>query len=70
MVFFFHYNKPASKSRGQPIISLHYSKTCHLINNLICDVPTKGKIRTKQPQFVICGKAKSIVIEDGVATIK
>ena len=61
-VFFYHYNKPASKKAGKPVISLHYNRTCHLVNNIKCYVPTYGKINKKQPFFVIKGKARLIQI--------
>lgn len=67
--FFFHYNKPASKQQGIPVISLHYRGACHLVNNLVCEVPTKGKINKRQPFFVMTGKAENIQIEDGMAHI-
>ena len=69
MRFFFHYNKPASRKRGKPIISLHYSKQCHLVENIVCNVYTRGKIRKRQPYFVLTGDADQITIEDGIATI-
>lgn len=65
--FFFHYNKPASKKANKPVISLHFQKQCYLVDNIIVNVPTKGKIRKTQPFFVITGKAKQIEIKDNVA---
>ena len=70
MVFFYHYNKPASRAAKKPVISVHFKGTCHLVDNIICNVPTKGRIRKSQPYFVVCGKAKEITIEDGIAIIK
>ena len=68
--FFFHYNKPASKKAGKPIISIHFKKQCILVSNLICDVKTQGKIRKIQPFFVISGKASNIFVENNIAYIK
>lgn len=70
-VFWFHFNKPASKKAGKPIISLHYDKTCHMVDNIICEVPTAGKLNKRQPHFVIRGYTTSIVIDKAtnVATI-
>lgn len=67
--FFYHYNKPASRAAKKPVISVHYAGTCHLVNNVLIGVPTWGKIRKIQPYFVICGRANSMYIEEGVAII-
>jgi len=68
--FFFHYNKPASRQKGSPVISLHYKQQCHLVGNVVCNVPTKGKINVKrQPNFVMAGKAENVLIENNVAYI-
>lgn len=69
MKFFFHYNKPESKKRGIPTITLHNKGKCLLINNVICNVPTYGKIRKQQPRFVIAGDAKNIRIINKIAHI-
>ena len=59
--FFFHYNKPASKQADKPQISLHFNKTCHVVDNITCYVPTKGKVRTtRQPFFIMTGKYNNI----------
>lgn len=54
--FFFHFNKPMSRLAGKPQISIHYKKTCHIVDNIVCNVPTKGHIKKQQPHFVIKGK--------------
>lgn len=66
--FFFHYNKPASKAAGMPQISIHYRGKCHLVDNVVVNVDTRGKIRKSQPRFVICGKGL-LEIQDGVGVI-
>lgn len=68
--FFFHYNKPASIKSGKPVISLHYDKKCHLIENIECLVPTRGRIRKDQPLFVMVGKCNSIKIKNRIAIIE
>jgi hypothetical protein len=68
--FFFHFNKPQSKSAGMPKISVHYDKRCIIVNNVICDVPTRGRIKKTQPVFVMTGKCNEIVITDDVAYIR
>ena len=56
--FFFHYNKPASKAAGEPVISVHWQGACHLVSNIVVNVPTWGKLNNRQPFFVIEGKAE------------
>jgi hypothetical protein len=67
--FYFHYNKPASLKAGKPQITVHTGKACLLVDNVVCNVPTAGRIRKTQPRFVVAGKARSVVIEGGVALI-
>lgn len=68
--FFYHFNKPASRQRGIPIISLHYRDKCLLVENLVCNVPTRGRInKNRQPNFVVTGKANNLVIKDNIAYI-
>lgn len=62
MRFWYHYNKPASKAAGRPRITVHYRGACHLVDNVVCKVPTAGRIRSTQPHFVIVG--------DGVMRVK
>lgn len=70
MKFFFHYNKPASLKRGKPTISLHFKGTCHLVDNIYCEVPTHSRIRTSSPKFVMAGDADMIEIEKGTAYLE
>jgi hypothetical protein len=51
--FFFHYNKPASREQKKPVISVHYKDQCFLVENIVCNVPTKGKLNKRQPYFVM-----------------
>lgn len=67
--FFFHYNKPASQRIGSPKISVHYDHVCHIVDNIVCDVPTLGKINKRQPIFVMKGKCKSFKVKKGIAYI-
>ena len=68
--FFFHFNKPASQRRGRPTISVHWKGACHLVNNVVVGVPTQGRVRDRQPRFVMAGKAKSFVVRNGVGVIR
>lgn len=67
--FWFHYNKPASKSRGKPTITVHWDGVCYLVDNLFVHVPTQGRIRKTQPYFVMAGKAEDVKIVFDVAYI-
>ncbi len=67
--FFFHFNKPASKSAGKVQVSLHYRGVCHILDNVVCNVPTEGKLKNRQPRFVMVGKASELKIKDNVATL-
>mgnify|MGYP006896938280 CR=1 FL=1 len=64
MKFFFHYNKPKSQQEGKPQISLHYRNQCHIVDNIVVNTPTNGKIRNEQPHFVVEGEAYIIEIDD------
>ena len=69
--FQLHYNKPLSRQRGYTVISLHVADTCHFVRNIDVKVPTKGKVRKRQPFFVMEGYAKKVVIdEQEVATVE
>ena len=67
--FFFHFNKPESKKKQKPQISVHYKKTCYIVDNVVCNVKTTGRVRKKQPLFVMAGKCKDFKIVDKVAVI-
>ena len=67
-VFFYHYNKPASLKAGKPQISVHYNKTCYVVDNICCGVPTWGHINKSQPRFVVKGRG-ILVLSDKIATI-
>ena len=69
-VFWFHYNKPASLSNKKPQISVHYDGVCHILDNLVCKVPTTGCIRKRQPYFIMKGKCEKFKIKNGIAIIK
>jgi hypothetical protein len=66
--FWFHFNKPASKAAKKPQITLHWNDSCHILDNIVCQVPISGRIRKNQPRWVIAGRGK-VTIENGVATI-
>lgn len=68
-VFFFHYNKPASQRSGRNRISLHHRGVCHIVDNVVVNVPTYGCINKRQPRFVMKGKCREVIIVDDVAVV-
>ena len=54
--FFFHYNRPASKQRGTPTMSVHFSGQCHTVDHISCRVPVLTRHRKSQPHVVMSGQ--------------
>jgi hypothetical protein len=54
--FFFHFNKPASRKAGHPILTLHWAGRCHLVRKVDCRVPTTTRERLHQPRVVVAGR--------------
>lgn len=69
-VFFFHYNKPATQRAGTPKMSVHWRGACHIVDNVVCNVPSQSKQRKRQPRVVMAGKAESMTVRDGIAYIE
>ena len=64
-VFFFHYNKPASRSANAPKMTVHYKGACHVVDHIVCNVSTRTHHNKRQPHVVLKGKANNILfIED------
>ena len=68
-IFYYHYNKPASKKLGKPILTIHWNDKCNLVEKIICNVPTWSHNRKHQPHCVIKGKANDIQFNNNVAII-
>ena len=66
--FFFHYNKPESLRQKKNILTVHQGKVCHLVTDVICNVPIQTSHRKEQPRCILKGKGVVRVV-DGVATI-
>ena len=60
--FFFHYNKPMSKSSGKNILSIHYRGKCLFVEDIDCRVNIKTKTNKEQPKCVLHGY--------GIVTVK
>lgn len=67
--FFYHYNRTATARRGKPTLTVHWQGACHLVDNIVLQVPTAGRIRKTQPRVVIAGKARSMTVKNGVAIL-
>lgn len=67
--FFFHYNKPASKQAGRPVLTLHHKGACLLVRNIVCSVPVRSRERSKQPHVVMAGRG-SVRLDGDTAYIE
>jgi hypothetical protein len=53
--FWFHYNKPLSKQRGYPTMTVHCQGACHFVRHIECHVPVRTRERKSQPHVVMAG---------------
>lgn len=67
--FWFHYNKPASRQAGHPVLTVHYKGQCHLVRGILCGVPVRSRERSTQPHVVIAGRG-TVRIEGDTAVIE
>lgn len=60
--FFFHYNKPVSKQKGEPYLSVHWKNQCIIVkgDRLKVTTPIESKVNKRQPHVVMQGFAKNI----------
>jgi hypothetical protein len=68
--FFFHYNKPLSKQLGKTMWSVHHRGKCHMVENIICEVPLESKTNKRQPYAVMQGFTKGLVGDTKTLIIK
>jgi hypothetical protein len=61
--FFYHY------FRGKRAMSVHWRGTCHVVDNVKCDVPCETKWNKRQPYLVMRGFASGVTIRDSEAHI-
>lgn len=54
--FFYHYYKQKNK------MSIHFKKSCIVVDNIQCLVPCISKWNKRQPHLVMQGYAKEIII--------
>ena len=67
--FYFHYNKPASQSAGEPRLSVHFRDRCMIVKEITCYVPCESRNRSRQPRCVMVGKARGVRVRGGRAVI-
>lgn len=64
-VFFFHYNKPESRRLRKPKMSVHFNKTCYIVDHVDCQVGSYTVHRKRQPFCVMKGKCFGVtLVED------
>ena len=62
--FFYHYYKQYKK------MSFHFSnEKCHVVDNVVCNVPCETKWSKTQPNLIMRGWATGYTIIDGVVNI-
>jgi hypothetical protein len=62
--FWFHFNKPASRKAGHPVMTVHTGGKCLLVRAIVCKGPTCTRERPTQPRMVIAGQGNVVVTED------
>lgn len=61
--FFYHYYKQKKR------MSVHFRGTCHVVDDVVCNVPCETKWNKTQPNLVMRGFATSVNIINGKAVI-
>lgn len=62
--FFYHYYKQKGK------MSVHFKKSCTIVDNIECLVPCETKWNKTQPNLVMRGFAKNVTFRDKTAIIQ
>ena len=62
--FFYHYFKREKK------MTIHWKKTCHVVDNVVCSVPCETKWSERQPNLVMRGWANELEIKNGIGYLK
>ena len=61
--FFYHFYKQKGK------MSVHFKRSCTVVDDIICNVPCETKWRRTQPRLIMQGFAKSVKILNNKAYI-
>lgn len=62
--FWFHYNKPASRKAGHPLMTVHCQGACHIVRHIQCHVPVQTRERKSQPHVVMAGRGTVTLCTD------
>lgn len=60
MDFYFHYDKDLGRAKVIVGEWLMEKETTHIVDDIICDVPTRTEHRDGSPKFVVCGTCSVI----------
>lgn len=66
--FWFHFNKPETRKRGRPVMTVHYKGQCLMVEEIECNVPVRTRRRKQQPVMVVAGVGE-VTVTDGKAVI-
>ncbi len=61
--FFFHFNKPESLRQKKTLWTVHWKGTCHITEQIICNVPSESKSNKRQPYAVMRGWASDVIVD-------
>lgn len=61
--FFYHYYKQKGK------MSIHFKKSCTVVDDVICQVPCETKWKNTQPRLIMQGFAHNVEILENKAYI-
>lgn len=67
--FWFHFNKPETRKRGRPVMTVHYKNQCLMVESIDCAVPVKTRVRKQQPRMVVAGVG-DVTVVNGEAVIR
>lgn len=67
--FWFHFNKPETRKRGRPVMTVHYKSQCLMVESIDCAVPVKTRVRKQQPRMVVAGVG-DVTVVNGEAVIR
>lgn len=67
--FWFHFNKPETRKRGRPVMTVHYKGQCLMVESIDCAVPVKTRVRKRQPRMVVAGVG-DVTVVNGKAVIR
>lgn len=62
--FFYHYYKQKKK------MTIHFKKSCMIVDNVVCNVKCETKWKKTQPNLVMQGFCKEVVIIDNIGYIQ